>query len=54
MSAEKTEQPTPKKLRDARTKGQVIKSKKVVSAILILSSFATLTSFSEYYMEHLE
>ena len=53
MSAEKTEQPTPKKLRDARIKGQVVKSKEVVSAVLILSLIATLMSFSEYYMEHL-
>ena len=53
MSAEKTEQPTPKKLRDARTKGQVVKSKEVVSTALILSLIATLMSFSDYYMEHL-
>ena len=38
--SEKTEQPTPKKLRDARDKGQVAKSKEVVSASLILAIFA--------------
>lgn len=53
MSAEKTEQPTPKKLRDARTKGQVVKSREVVSTALILALIATLMGFSEYYMEHL-
>lgn len=35
--AEKTEQPTPKKLRDARKKGQVASSKEVASTALILS-----------------
>lgn len=39
MSGEKTEQPTPKKLRDARKKGQVSHSKETVSAILIVSLF---------------
>ncbi|CAM2902992.1 type III secretion protein U [Pseudomonas gessardii] len=53
MSAEKSEQPTPKKLRDARAKGQVVKSKEVVSTVLILALIATLASFSDYYMEHL-
>ena len=37
MSGEKTEQPTAKKLRDARDKGQVVKSKEVVSTALILA-----------------
>ena len=34
--SEKTEEPTPKKLRDARKKGQVPKSKEVPSALLIV------------------
>lgn len=37
MSGEKTELPTPKKLRDARQKGQVAKSQEVVSSALILA-----------------
>jgi type III secretion protein U len=36
-SAEKTEQPTAKKLRDARKRGQVSKSKDVVSTALVIS-----------------
>ena len=39
MSGEKTEQPTPKKLRDARKKGQVAHSKETVSAVLIVGLF---------------
>lgn len=53
MRAEKTEQPTSKKLRDARKKGQVVKSKEVVSTALILSLITLLMSFCEYFMEHL-
>ena len=37
MSGDKTERPTPKKLRDARKKGEVATSKEVVSSALILS-----------------
>ncbi|MEO0763001.1 MAG: EscU/YscU/HrcU family type III secretion system export apparatus switch protein, partial [Pseudomonadota bacterium] len=39
---EKTEQPTPKKLRDARKKGQVAKSKEVSSAALIVTVMVLL------------
>ncbi len=53
MSAEKTEQPTAKKLRDARRQGQVVKSKEIVSSALILSLVALLMGFSDYYLEHL-
>ncbi|WP_252091005.1 type III secretion system export apparatus subunit SctU [Pseudomonas sp. MWU13-3659] len=53
MSAEKTEQPTPKKLRDARKKGQVAKSKEVVSTALILSLVAVIGGFSDYFLRHL-
>jgi len=45
MAEEKTEQPTPKKLRDAREKGQVAKSTELVSAILIIMMFAVLYIF---------
>ena len=40
--SEKTEQPTPKKLRDVRKKGQVAKSKEVASAALIVTAFMLL------------
>ncbi len=53
MSGEKTELPTPKKLRDARQKGQVAKSQEVVSSTLILALVAVLFVFSDYYMSHI-
>lgn len=53
MSGEKSEQPTPKKLRDARVKGQVVKSREVVSTALILALVALFMGASSYYMEHL-
>jgi type III secretion protein U len=40
MSGDKTERPTPKRLRDVRKKGQVPFSKELVSSALILSFFA--------------
>ncbi|MEM9762323.1 MAG: type III secretion system export apparatus subunit SctU [Pseudomonadota bacterium] len=42
--SEKTEQPTAKRLRDVRKKGQVAKSKEVVSAALIIVLFGTLVA----------
>ncbi|WP_323834782.1 type III secretion system export apparatus subunit SctU [Photorhabdus africana] len=53
MSGEKTEKPTPKKLRDARKKGQVTKSNEVVSSSLILGLVGMMMVMSEYYLEHL-
>ena len=41
-SGEKTEMPTPKKLRDAREKGQVCQSKDIVSTALLVVLFAVL------------
>ena len=38
-SGEKTEMPTPKKLRDARSKGQVCISKDIVSTVLLILGF---------------
>lgn len=52
-SASKTEQPTPKKLRDSKEKGQISKSKEVVSTALIIGSFVVLYAFSDYFVEHL-
>ena len=52
--AEKTEQPTPKKLRDARKKGQVAKSKEVPSAAVLLSVFAVLWGGWGFYAENLK
>lgn len=41
-SGEKTELPTPKKLRDAREKGQVCTSKDIVSTAILVALFAVL------------
>ena len=38
MSGEKTEQPTPKRLREAREKGQVAKSQDVASALTVMAA----------------
>ena len=46
-SSSKTEPPTPKKIRDSRKKGQVAKSKEVVSLFLLLSVSACFWLFSE-------
>ena len=43
MSGEKTEQPTPKKLRDARKKGQVAKSQDVIAAALTVTCFVVVS-----------
>ncbi|MFA0124186.1 EscU/YscU/HrcU family type III secretion system export apparatus switch protein, partial [Vibrio sp. 10N.261.48.A2] len=53
MSGEKTELPTPKKLRDARQKGQVAKSQEIISSSLILSLIVVLFAFADYYMSHI-
>ena len=50
-SGNKTEPPTQKRLRDARKKGQVAKSKEVISASLIIFLLAYLWLSSDYYME---
>ncbi|MBK5941089.1 type III secretion system export apparatus subunit SctU [Halochromatium roseum] len=54
MSGEKTEQPTPKKLSDARKKGQVSSSKDVVSAALVVLMFALLWGASGFYLDKLQ
>ena len=50
MSGEKTEQPTAKKLRDARKKGQVAKSKEVSSTMGIIFVVAVLWGLSDWYL----
>ncbi|AXM95550.1 type III secretion system export apparatus subunit SctU [Pseudomonas plecoglossicida] len=54
MSEQKTEKPTQKKIRDARKRGQVVKSKEVVSTFLILSLAALLTGYSAFFLEHMK
>ncbi len=50
MSGEKTEQPTHKRLQDARKKGQVAKSKEISSAVNVIGVFLFLWIFREHYM----
>ncbi len=54
MKEEKTEQPTPKKLRDARKKGQVAKSKEIISAAMIVGLFIYLWAAGEFYLTQLQ
>ncbi len=53
MSGEKTENPTAKKIRDARKKGRVVSSKEVVSTALILSLAFMLIGMSDDYLKHI-
>lgn len=50
-SGEKTEEPTPHKLREARKKGQIAKSKEITTALLLIVSFYTLKFFAFYIWE---
>jgi len=51
--AEKTEKATPKKLRDARKKGQVAKSKDFPSAFTFATSFTLIVATSGYFFKNL-
>ena len=51
-SSEKTEEPTPKRLRDAFKKGQVAKSKEIVSSVLILGLFGLLWGLRDFFLQH--
>ncbi|MFT5171162.1 MAG: flagellar biosynthetic protein FlhB [Candidatus Marinamargulisbacteria bacterium] len=52
-SGEKTEEPTPHKLREARKKGQIAKSKDVTSSVLVIVSFFTLKATAADIWEQL-
>lgn len=49
--SQKTEKPTPKKLRDAQKKGQVAKSKEIAATTAIISLFAYFWIFFDDYVE---
>ena len=51
---EKTEQPTPKRLRDAREKGQVAKSNELVSTAMIIALFGYLWMNGDLVIEQLK
>lgn len=53
MSSEKTEKPTPKKIRDSRKKGQVAKSKEIVSLCLLLAIFTYFMMFGNALVDDL-
>jgi flagellar biosynthesis protein FlhB len=53
MSADKTEQPTPKRLRDARKKGQVAKSHDLTQAALFLTGAGVLALGGGAYVSEL-
>lgn len=48
FTEEKTEKPTPKKVKESREKGQVLQSREVNSAFLLMGSFATISLFSKF------
>jgi len=52
-SGEKTEKPTPKKRRKAREEGQVLQSRELTSAIVLLSIFLTLKIAGSFMYEQL-
>ena len=51
--AEKTEKATPKKLRDARKKGQVAKSKDFPSAFTFATSFSLIVATASFFFKNL-
>ncbi len=53
-AGEKTEQPTSKRLRDARNRGQVAKSAEIASAVGIIASFALIAIFWDDFFERIE
>ena len=53
MSGEKTEQPTPKRLKEARKKGQVAKSQDLTQAVLFLVAIGVLAAGGGAYISHL-
>lgn len=53
-SGEKTEKPTPKRRKEAREKGQVLQSRELTSALLLVFIFLSLKIFSSYMFNSLE
>lgn len=53
FSEEKTEQPTPKKMKDAREKGQVVQSKDFNSAVSLLAVFFAFSLLSGYLLKNI-
>src|SRR4028118_1876266 len=53
MATDKSEQPTPKRLREARNKGQVAQSQDVTSTLILVSTFAVIGLGSRSYLDQL-
>ncbi|SCG83434.1 Flagellar biosynthetic protein flhB [Proteiniborus sp. DW1] len=53
FSEEKTEKATPKRRREAREKGQVLQSKEINSAIIVIVSFLCLRIFGNHMLSNL-
>lgn len=53
FSEEKTEQPTYKKIKDARDKGQIAQSKDLNGAVTLLAVFMAFSFFSNFYVENI-
>jgi flagellar biosynthetic protein FlhB len=51
--SEKTEKPTPKKRRDARKEGQVLQSREITSAFILLASILGLRFIGKYEVNYL-
>ncbi|SHH99449.1 flagellar biosynthesis protein FlhB [Sporanaerobacter acetigenes] len=51
--AEKTEKATPKKRKDAREEGQILQSREISSAFILLLSFLGIKIFGKYMFENL-
>ncbi len=54
MSGEKTEQPTAKRLRDSRQKGEVAKSQDVTTAVLMVAVFVTVGVMWEWMLRQMK
>lgn len=52
QSGEKTEEATPKRVRESRKKGQVAKSKDMNTIVLLIVAFMTIVVFFDYMGEH--
>lgn len=53
FSEEKTEQPTYKKMKDARDKGQIAQSKDFNGAVTLLAVFMAFSFLSDFYVENI-
>lgn len=51
FQGEKTEQATPKKRKDARDKGQVVQSRDINTAVILLAVFLTMNAFKSYFVD---